>query len=256
MHPRVGLHQVAFLDSGTTTFVEHCRRVGIGNVTLVTHCLGDGGDEADEALAGSGIRIAAVNHVLSSSADLSDAVAVTARVGAPYLYLLTGGRGDCTWEQAAQRFAESVEPVLGAAHDSGVTLLVENASPFNADIHIAHTLTDVITLAEIANIGVCIDLHACWTEAGLTQLFSRAMSITGLVQVSDYVLGDRSAPCRAVPGDGAIPLRRLLAEIIDAGYGGVFDLELVGPRIDAEGPVIATERAATALSGLLSELGV
>ena len=116
-----------------------------------------------------------------------------------------------------------------------MTLLVENASPFNADIHIAHTLADAIRLAEVAGIGVCIDLHACWIEAGLKNLIERAMPITGLVQVSDYVLGDRSAPCRAVPGDGAIPLERILGDLLDAGYGGVFDLELVGPRIDAEG---------------------
>ena len=75
------------------------------------------------------------------------------------------------------------------------------------------------------------------------------------MQVSDYVLGDRSAPCRAVPGDGAIPLRRILGDVLDAGYRGVFDLELVGPRIAAEGAHAATTRAAEYLSTMLDELG-
>ena len=48
--------------------------------------------------------------------------------------------------------------------------------------------------------------------------------------MSDYVLGDRSAPCRSVPGDGDIPLRRLIDDLLTAGYTGLFDLELVGPR--------------------------
>jgi hypothetical protein len=39
-----------------------------------------------------------------------------------------------------------------------VRLLVETASDFNVDIHIAHTLDDTIRLAEIAGIGVCIEL--------------------------------------------------------------------------------------------------
>ena len=82
------------------------------------------------------------------------------------------------------------------------------------------------------------------------------MPLTGLVQVSDYVLGDRTAPCRAVPGDGAIPLERILGDVLDAGYGGVFDLELVGPRIDAEG---ARDRDRTRrhdeLSEILDQLG-
>jgi hypothetical protein len=35
-----------------------------------------------------------------------------------------------------------------------VRLLVENASSFNADLHIAHTLPDTIALATAAGIGV------------------------------------------------------------------------------------------------------
>jgi sugar phosphate isomerase/epimerase len=112
-----------------------------------------------------------------------------------------------------------------------------------------------ITLAETAGIGLCIELHACWMEAGLKPLFRRAMPITGLVQVSDYVLGDRSTPCRAVPGDGAIPLERLIGDLLEAGYEGVFDLELVGPRIQKEGAATATKRAAENLSEILTKLG-
>jgi sugar phosphate isomerase/epimerase len=73
--------------------------------------------------------------------------------------------------------------------------------------------------------------------------------------VSDYVYGDRTAPCRAVIGDGAIPLEHLIGELLDAGYKGVFDLELLGPRIQQEGAAAATRRAAENLSEILSRLG-
>ena len=81
------------------------------------------------------------------------------------------------------------------------------------------------------------------------------MPITGLVQVSDYVSGDRTAPCRAVIGDGMVPVERLLGDLLDAGYRGVFDLELLGPRIEAEGARAATRRAAENLSEILVKLG-
>ena len=81
------------------------------------------------------------------------------------------------------------------------------------------------------------------------------MPVAGLVQVSDYVLGDRSAPCRAVPGDGAIPLEDIIRAVLDAGYPGLFDIELVGPRIEAEGPRSATARAAQRISDILTTLG-
>src|SRR3546814_5618290 len=80
------------------------------------------------------------------------------------------------------------------------------------------------------------------------------MPLTGLVQVSDYVLGDRTAPCRAVPGDGAIPLESVIGGILELGYDGLFDLELVGPRIAEEGAASACTRAAGYLSHLLTKL--
>lgn len=265
LHPRVSLHQVAFLGESTTAFIEHCRAIGVPYMDLVTPKLMQPGgvEEARGALAGTGSAVHAVNHPLVSVLDednndatgkLSTAIEIAADFGARCIYLLTGGRGLLTWEQAAERFAELVAPCRDQAAAAGVRLLVENASAFNVDIHIAHTLSDTITLAEHAGIGVCIDVHACWMEAGLAQLINRAIPLTGLVQVSDYVLGDRTAPCRAVPGDGVIPLERIIGDVIDAGYQGIFDLELVGPRIETEGPRVATKRAAERLSEMLTKL--
>ena len=268
MHPRVGLHQVAFLAESTTAFVEHCRRIGVQHMTLVTPLLmrPGGVDEAQRALEGTAVRVETVNHPFATYPDLESdsgeatekllqAIDIAVRLGARSVYVQTGGRGSLSWEEAAERFAALIAPCKAAAIGRGVSVLVENASSFNADIHMAHTLADTIRLAEIAGIGVCIEWHACWMEAGLKTLLEHAIPITGLVQVSDYVLGDRSAPCRAVPGDGVIPLDRILGDVLEAGYPGVFDIELVGPRIDAEGARPATERAAQRMSEILTRLG-
>jgi sugar phosphate isomerase/epimerase len=140
------------------------------------------------------------------------------------------------------------------AREAGIALMVENSAPLYADVHIAHTLRDAITLAELAGIGVCIDLFACWTEAGLRESIERAMPGCHLVQVCDYAYGDRSLPSRAVPGDGAIPVRRILEWVLKAGYTGTFDIELIGPRIDAEGRVRAIRRSAEILGETLRSL--
>ncbi len=267
MHPRVSVHQVAFQHESPAAFAEHCHALGVGHLTLATPLLRGGSvDDIRRSITAGGPRVANVNHPFAvypdldadrgeAAAKLLATIDIGAQLGADNIYLLTGGRGSLTWEQAAQRFAELIAPCKPAAAAAGVRLLVENASAFNADIHIAHTLADTLRLAEMAGVGVCLELHACWMEAGLSQLITRSVPILGLVQVSDYVLGDRSAPCRAVPGDGAIPLQGLLGEILGAGYRGVFDLELVGPRIDAEGAAAATARGAQRLSELLTTLG-
>jgi sugar phosphate isomerase/epimerase len=268
IHPRISLHQVACMDRTTTAFVDHCRSLGVAQVTLVTPKLMQPGglEEAQEALRASGVQCHTVNHPLAMGSSLDRigaeetegllrAIDIAASLGAANIYMVSGGRGALLWDAAAERFAALVEPCLGPARHKGVRLLVETASHLNVDMHLAHTLDDTVRLAEIAGIGVCIELAACWFEADLSAKFRRALPNTGLVQVSDYVAGDRATPNRAVPGDGMVPLAWLIGDLLAAGYTGMFDLELVGPRIDAEGGLAATKRAAERLSELLVKLG-
>ena len=268
MHPRVSLHQVAMMDRPTAAFLEWCAANRIPHTTLVTNLLFQPGDlEAAQAmLARVATRAATVNHVFAIHPNLPDdtglaaqnlirAIDTAAALGAGQIYLISGGRAHLDWESAAARLAELIAPCLPHAAARNVRLLVENASALNVDIHLAHTLPDAITLAETAGIGVCLELHACWMEANLAANIRRAAPLTGLVQISDYVAGDRVSPCRAVPGDGMMPLERLLSTVLETGYTGIFDLELVGPRIVAEGPESACARAAEVLSNLLVKLG-
>ena len=73
--------------------------------------------------------------------------------------------------------------------------------------------------------------------------------------MSDWVGGDRRLPCRAVPGDGLIPRDRIIATLVDSGYRGTYDLELMGPRLDEEGHLAAVSRSVLALERLLDEVG-
>lgn len=264
MHPRVSLHQVAFMDQPTARFIEFCCNIGVQHCTLVTPGLDPAAARA--ALAQAGVKAACVNHPFAlhpnlerdtgaATEGLLRAIDMAAALGAPSVYLITGGRGALSWQQAAQRFAELLSPCRDAAQQKGVALLVENASALNVDIHIAHTLPDAARLARIAGIGLCVDLHACWIEADLRANLAEALPLAGLVQVSDYVLGDRTTPCRAVPGDGAIPLERIVGDVLELGYTGLFDIELIGPRIESEGAASACTRAAEYLSNLLTRLG-
>lgn len=268
MHPRVCLHQVGFLSESTPAFIGFCREIGVRHMTLVNpHILGPEALDGALAALAAGETCAtnmaqpfALHPNLESddggaAANLGAAIDAAAALGMANVYLVSGGRGGLDWEAAAARFAALVAPCRDYAVTRGIALTVETANLLNADIHIAHTLDDTIRLAEIAGIGITIDLGACWFEGGLADKFRRAIPTTALVQVSDYVLGDRSTPCRAVPGDGVVPLEQLLAQLLELGYDGVFDLELSGPRITAEGHRDAFRRAAENLSQILTKLG-
>lgn len=178
-----------------------------------------------------------------------------AEAGAPRLVFTTGPAGPLSYEDAATALGEALPPVREHAAARGVALLLEVTSQLRDDLGFVHTLRDAVDLASELGIGVCADLLWCWRERDLEATLRRGSGLIGLVQVSDCETGSTSMPCRVVPGDGTIPLERVLAAVLESGYDGPFDLELLGPRIEAEGGRAALRRGADRLSELLSGLG-
>lgn len=193
--------------------------------------------------------------IAAEQAKLCEAIALAGDLGSRSIFMGSGGRGGLTWEQAAEAFAGIIAPCLAAAERAGVALLIEGTPTLYADLNIALSLRDTVTLAEMAGVGICLDVFSCWTEAGLQETIARATPRCGLIQIADFVPGDRALPARAVPGDGAIPIRRMIIWALEAGYEGAFDIELIGPRIDAEGHLAAVRRSAEWLDRTLRELG-
>lgn len=253
MHERLSVHNVTFYGETLDDLHGHWQTLGVTRLSLLDSQLFD--PRLSEVLAAGGYSVETVCHVFSTRDDLSRVLDSAAAVGARVVYMLTGGRGELTWEQAAERFCAAIAPCVEQARRAGVALAIENASSLYADIHIAHTLRDTITLAEMAGVGVCIELFHCWAEANLLGLVERVLPRTELIQLSDYVLGDRALPGRAVPGDGAIPIESVVASALAGGYRYGFDLELIGPRIEQEGRLAAAARACDTVSAMLQRHG-
>jgi sugar phosphate isomerase/epimerase len=252
MHPRITVNQVCF--GKVTTLredVDLLGEAGASRMGVHRDKLAAGG-WAVEAL--SGLTVTHLIHRDTFTLDAPEAwpgereelartVDAAVELGAGCVYLTTGPRGRLGWDEAVAAFAEAVAPV-----EQRVPLLVETANPQFADIHFLHTLRDTVDVAGAAGIGVCVDIHPCWTERGLRETIGRASGSIGLVQVSDYAPGTYSLS-RSVPGDGIIPLEAIIGWIAEGGYDGFFDLELRGPY--DEGDVSAVRRAAAQLAPIL-----
>ncbi len=157
-------------------------------------------------------------------------------------------RGQLTWEDAADALEAALAPVItdAAAHaasHSGSSTRTRCGSTSASSTR----SRDVIDLARRLDIGVCVETNACWAERGLGATIADGVDTFRIVQVSDFAIGTLSTPNRLVPGDGDIPLERILGQVLEAGYEGCFDLELIGPRIDEEGYEAACTRSVSAL---------
>lgn len=262
-HERLSVHNVTFYGAPLSEIQGHWAALGVSRLSVLDAQLLD--PEFPMLLQRNGYTVEAVYHLFAdgslagdpgpAQAALSKVIDAAAGVGAHTVYMLTGGRGPFTWAQAAERFCAIVAPCAEHGKAAGVALAIENASSLYADIHLTHTLRDTVTLAEMSDLGICIDVFHCWAEGDFEAMVTRALPRTRLIQLSDYVLGDRALPGRAVPGDGTIPLEAFVAQTLAGGYLHGFDLELIGPRIETEGRLESARRACDVVGAMLTRLG-
>jgi sugar phosphate isomerase/epimerase len=186
---------------------------------------------------------------------LTRAVATAAAVDAPVIVFTTGPFAPLAWDEAADAFEEAIRPVLGEARAQGIDFAIEHTNSLRVDVGFVHTLRDALDLARRLDVGVCMELNACWAERGLERTIVTGVDRIRLVQVSDFEVGTVASSQRLVPGDGDIPIARIVRTLVSAGYDGVFELELIGDKIMEEGYERAIPRAVTALDDLLSAAG-
>ncbi|MGZ4688571.1 MAG: sugar phosphate isomerase/epimerase family protein [Acidimicrobiia bacterium] len=248
------------LEQDLAFYAEHdITNVGISLVKLERHGWVDGAARVRDAglrvtnLIGLGpFRLDEPGQWSRQRARLLHALDAGVTVGAECLVVTTGPAGPLTWESAADALEAALGPVLGVAREHGIPFALEHTNSLRVDVGFVHTLRDVVDLARRLDVGVCMEINACWAERGLAATIADAVDRLQLVQVSDFAIGTLSTPNRLVPGDGDIPLERILGQVLDAGYEGCFDLELIGPAIEDEGYGHAVPRAVERLEALLS----
>ena len=268
IHPRVSVSSFSSLTNSFEGDVVLWQELGLYHVGLnVGKVEVAGWDAAAAAVRAARFRVSNLAGPAPAAADahyaaqravletLTRGVDFARAVGAPCFYIVSGGPGRCSWEEAAVRFANAIEPVNAYAREQGVALAIEPTNPLRADVSIVFSLRDTVRLARDADLGVVVELQACWLEPDFAETVRASIDRVRLVQVSDFAIGTFDTPNRVVPGDGDIPIERLLGNLLDAGYEGVFDLELLGPRIEAEGYRDAIRRSVDRLSNVLDRLG-
>src|SRR5262245_2546596 len=169
-----------------------------------------------------------------------------AELGADCLMLLPGGAPALSWEEAAGRARPLLEALLPDAEACRVRLALEPTSQLRMDLAFLHSFDEALDLVDAIGspwLGVVLELNNAWIERRLYDNIRTRTGRIAVVQVSDFKIGTTTASERVVMGDGDIPLGRILRALAAAGYGGWYDIELLGPAIEAEGYEAVVPRA-------------
>jgi sugar phosphate isomerase/epimerase len=95
--------------------------------------------------------------------------------------------------------------------------------------------------------GYLFDTYHLWWQRGIEELARESADHVFYVQVSDHKAVTLRTQDRAMPGQGIIPLHRLLQALVDGGYAGWWELEVISDQNAALGIDVALQ---TAVRGL------
>jgi len=229
--PAIGVSLRKVEEYGVTRAARTLRAAGLPVSCLTSSGAFPLGDEPGEQEA-----LARTRRHLDAAAEL----------GADCLMVLPGGAGRLSWEEAAARCRPLLETLLPQAERTRVRVALEPTSQLRMDIAFLHTFDEALDFVdEIRSpwLGVVLELNNAWIERRLYANIRERVDRVALVQVSDFKVGTMTASARVVPGDGDIPLRRILGALAAAGYDGWYDIELIGPAIETEGYAAVVPRA-------------
>ena len=270
VHPRLSVNSVSSYMQPLAADIAMWQDLGVEHVALILPKIEEvGWDAAREMVTTAGLRVSTIFGPTYKRLDADrslgwwdadqtgtvDTVEFAASIGAESVYVCSGAAPTLTWDEGADAFCELVAPAVARGAELGIPLLLEPTNPLRSDISIIFWQRDAMDLARRAGTKVVLDFQSSWYERGLEQVVRDNIDLIGLTQISDYVIGTTETGNRVVPGDGDIPLERLLAMVLDAGFEGSFDLEVMGPRVEEEGYPSSVRRSVERASALLDRVG-
>ena len=176
------------------------------------------------------------------------------RMGAPYVRVFGGGLGGTSWEQAIPRTVEVLRQMADIARPRGVTLAVETHDDWLVSTHLA----EVMRRVERDNVGVLWDVHHPLQIAGepLEVTARNLVPHTVYTHVKDSIRQADGKYNYCLPGEGQVPLDRIVALLAEGGYDGYLTVEwekVWHPEI-AE-PEVALPAYAKALKSAIRKAG-
>jgi len=225
-------------------FLSVVTNVGAGGVGVWSEHLGGLSPEvAGARIRDAGLAVTALNRggffVGATKADRQKSIDLTrmqieftARLGADVLLIVPGGLSTDVRDlsQARGHVAEGLEAVLPYAASAGIKLALE---PFHPALTVArgvvNTLSSALDLCDLFGpcLGVITDIYHVWWDPEVYAAIARAGSRILGHHLCDSKL-DASDPMmdRGVMGDGVADVAGLTRAVRQAGYSGLFEIEI------------------------------
>lgn len=260
IHPRLSVNALSSINWSFDQDLALWQELGVRHAGLLVSKFAEDRETKAKRLHAAGIAPSTLvmgSFTLSKPATweatraaVDTSLDAVAALGGGSVYFTPGRTTGARWREVLTVFAEAVAPCVDHARRMGVALAIEPS--LRADVSFVNTLRDAIDVAELTGLKLIVDFGNCWMERDLAEVLRRAGSHIGLVQICDIRIGGPGG--RVHLGEGDLPLKRLMHEVLDSGYTGVFDLEVLGPSIEQEGYASALRRGVRRASVFVADV--
>jgi sugar phosphate isomerase/epimerase len=168
--------------------------------------------------------------------DAREAIRLAAALHARCLTVYSGARGGHTNNHARRLLKSALNELLPIACEFGVALALE---PMHAGCAREWTfltdLNETLGLLEEVNnpqLKLAFDTYHFGYDTSILDQIAGLAGHIAVVQLGDSGQLPEGEPNRCRLGDGIIPLERIVAALLDAGYGGHFEVKLLGEDLE------------------------
>jgi sugar phosphate isomerase/epimerase len=222
---------------------------GIPSIGVWRQKLSDCGEEkALDLLQESGLR---VSHLFwaggftgsdgrtfrASIEDALEALRTAGDLGAASLMVYSGARAGHTHNHARRLFKDALLELIPFAEQLDVVLAVEPMHPGCAgEFTFLTSLDETMTLLDLIasdRVKIVLDTYHLGSDPNLVRRIPEIVSRVALVQLGDTRDTPKGEQSRCRLGEGMVPLREISHALIEAGYNGYYDVELLGEEFES-----------------------
>ncbi|MCA9149781.1 MAG: sugar phosphate isomerase/epimerase [Planctomycetales bacterium] len=187
--------------------------------------------------------------------DAIEAIHLAADLGSDSLIVYTGSRAGHTMNHSARICRNAIAELIPVAESCGVNLAIEPVlEAAGGDWSFLHNLDAALGFVDqfgSANVKLAIDsYHIGMDSICLKQLEEIAPKVA-IVHLGDAKRRPRGEQNRCLLGAGVIPIADIVGALLDGGYKGYFDVELLGEDMEGLKYHDVLTQSRTALSQLI-----
>jgi sugar phosphate isomerase/epimerase len=229
--------------------VERYRAAGIEAIGVWRQKLADfGEDKGIRLLAESGLKVSNLlwaggftgsdGHSYGESlSDASEALHLARALGSHCLVVYSGARNGHTQNHARRLFMSALNELLPMAAELNVVLAVE---PMHAGCAEGWTfltsLDEAVSLIKRVDspyLKLAFDTYHLGHDPSVVEQIGRIAPHVGIVHLGDSGGPPEREQNRRCLGEGMLPLGPIVKALVQGGYDGYFDVELIGEEIES-----------------------